>query len=194
MKQKLELAVKNVLNRPMRSTALVLLMAFLSFTAFSVTIVISSLQKGFTSLEERLGADIMVVPYEAGTRSSLTDIVLQGNTGYFYMNGEVMDKIASMDGIGRITAQYYCDDLSLAEIAENEGISRQGVRHTIKRAEEQLRFYEEKLGLAAHFADIREKAEEIGRLAASLSDDRDETVRDAAEKIAGAAEKIVSIF
>lgn len=107
MKQKLELAVKNVLNRPMRSTALVLLMAFLSFTAFSVTIVISSLQKGFTSLEERLGADIMVVPYEAGTRSSLTDIVLQGNTGYFYMNGEVMDKIASMDGIGRITAQYY---------------------------------------------------------------------------------------
>ena len=77
MKQKLELAVKNVLNRPMRSTALVLLMAFLSFTAFSVTIVISSLQKGFTSLEERLGADIMVVPYEAGTRSSLTDIVLQ---------------------------------------------------------------------------------------------------------------------
>ena len=84
-----------------------LLMAFLSFTAFSVTVVISSLQKGFTSLEERLGADIMVVPYEAGTRSSLTDIVLQGNTGYFYMNGEVMDKIASMDGIGRITAQYY---------------------------------------------------------------------------------------
>lgn len=94
----------------------------------------------------------------------------------------------------RITSQYYCDDLSLAEIAENEGISRQGVRHTIKRAEEQLRFYEEKLGLAAHFADIREKAEEIGRLAASLSDDRDENVRDAAEKIAGAAEKIVSIF
>ena len=89
---------------------------------------------------------------------------------------------------------YYNEDLSLAEIAENEGISRQGVRHTIKRAEEQLRFYEEKLGLAAHFADIREKAEEIGRLAASLSDDRDETVRDAAEKIAGAAEKIVSIF
>lgn len=94
----------------------------------------------------------------------------------------------------RITSQYYCDDLSLAEIAENEGISRQGVRHTIKRAEEQLRFYEEKLGLAAHFADIREKAEEIGRLAASLSDDRDENVRDAAEKIAGAAEKIVFIF
>ena len=30
---------------------------------------------------------------------------------------------------------YYNDDLSLSEIAENEGITRQGVRDAIKRAE-----------------------------------------------------------
>ena len=30
---------------------------------------------------------------------------------------------------------YYNDDLSLSEIAENEGITRQGVRDSIKRAE-----------------------------------------------------------
>ena len=33
---------------------------------------------------------------------------------------------------------YYNDDLSLSEIAENEGITRQGVRDSIKRAEAQL--------------------------------------------------------
>ena len=33
---------------------------------------------------------------------------------------------------------YYNDDLSLAEIADNEGITRQGVRDSIKRAEGQL--------------------------------------------------------
>ena len=33
---------------------------------------------------------------------------------------------------------YYNDDLSLSEIAENEGITRQGVRDAIKRAETQL--------------------------------------------------------
>ena len=33
---------------------------------------------------------------------------------------------------------YYNDDLSLAEIADNEGITRQGVRDSIKRAEAQL--------------------------------------------------------
>ena len=31
---------------------------------------------------------------------------------------------------------YYNEDLSLAEIAENTGITRQGVRDSIKRAEE----------------------------------------------------------
>jgi len=94
----------------------------------------------------------------------------------------------------RITAQYYCDDLSLSEIAESEGISRQGVRQTVKRAEEDLRFYEEKLGLAAHFAGIREKAEEIGCLASTLSESSDPAARNAALKIVGDAASIVSII
>ena len=107
MRQKLQLAYKNVANRPMRTAALVLLLAFLSFTAFAETVVVAALQKGFTSLEDRLGADIMVVPYEAATKSSLESIILLGNTGYFYMSGEVADKIAALDGIARTTSQYY---------------------------------------------------------------------------------------
>ena len=43
---------------------------------------------------------------------------------------------------------YYNDDLSLSEIAENEGITRQGVRDAIKRAETQLFDMEKKLGVA----------------------------------------------
>ena len=46
---------------------------------------------------------------------------------------------------------YYSDDLSLAEIAELEGISRQGVRHIIKKGEEQLEFFEKRLALAARY-------------------------------------------
>ena len=47
-----------------------------------------------------------------------------------------------------IMTQYYDEDLSLSEIAENFGISRQGARHLIKKGEEQLLFLENKLGLA----------------------------------------------
>ena len=46
-----------------------------------------------------------------------------------------------------VTEFYYNDDLSLAEIADHCHITRQGVRDSIKRAEAQLREYEEKLGL-----------------------------------------------
>ena len=54
---------------------------------------------------------------------------------------------------------YYNDDMSLSEIAEEMGISRQGVRDLIKKAEEELLFYEEKLGLAKKLADARLHAE-----------------------------------
>lgn len=44
----------------------------------------------------------------------------------------------------------YCNqDLSLAEISENEGITRQGVHDKIKRGQQQLLEYEQKLGLVA---------------------------------------------
>ena len=42
---------------------------------------------------------------------------------------------------------YYNEDLSLSEIAENEGITRQAVRDIIKKGERKLFEYEEKLGI-----------------------------------------------
>ena len=60
---------------------------------------------------------------------------------------------------------YYNDDLSLAEIAENEGITRQGVRDSIKRAEAQMLEMEERLGLHRRFRMICADAQEIVRLA-----------------------------
>ena len=42
---------------------------------------------------------------------------------------------------------YYNSDLSLSEIAENEGITRQAVRDNLKKGENKLFEYEEKLGL-----------------------------------------------
>lgn len=56
---------------------------------------------------------------------------------------------------------YYNDDLSLAEIAENGGITRQGVRDSIKRAESQLLEMEERLGLARRFREMREGLDSI---------------------------------
>lgn len=54
---------------------------------------------------------------------------------------------------------YYLEDLSLAEIAGNEGVSRQAVHDLIKRSEQALVEYEEKLGF------IREHQQRQARLA-----------------------------
>ncbi len=51
---------------------------------------------------------------------------------------------------------YYSDDLSLSEIAQNEGITRQGVRDAVKRAETQLYDMEKKLGFAKRTRKIAE--------------------------------------
>lgn len=56
---------------------------------------------------------------------------------------------------------YYNEDLSLSEIAANVGITRQGVRDAIKRAECQLIEMEERLGLVKRFKDVQSGLEEI---------------------------------
>lgn len=65
---------------------------------------------------------------------------------------------------------YYCEDLSLAEIAENSGISRQAVRESIKKSEADLRIFEEKLHLTEKFESIRARcAAEAANIEIALS-------------------------
>ncbi len=54
---------------------------------------------------------------------------------------------------------YYNENLSLSEIAENEGISRQSVRDALLRAEAALRDTEEKTGLAARHQKLQQEIE-----------------------------------
>jgi len=58
----------------------------------------------------------------------------------------------------REAVELYCnEDYSLSEIAENTGISRQGVRDQIKHAENQLVTFEESLGLLIKTTKLNEK-------------------------------------
>ena len=65
---------------------------------------------------------------------------------------------------------YYNEDLSLSEIAENEGITRQGVRDSIKRAENQLFDMENRLGLAKRFTEMKKGLDEIMSCANAIND------------------------
>lgn len=65
---------------------------------------------------------------------------------------------------------YYDEDLSLSEIAENEGITRQGVRDAIKRAENQLYDMESRLGFAKRFNEMKKGLEDIQQCAESINE------------------------
>ncbi len=58
---------------------------------------------------------------------------------------------------------YYNEDMSLAEIAEELGITRQGVRDLIVRGGDELKHYEETLHTAEKFRIISEAAEKIAK-------------------------------
>ena len=63
-----------------------------------------------------------------------------------------------------LTGFYYDDDLSLGEISENEGISRQGARAFIKKAEEKLCEYENALHILENSENEAQRNDEIKKL------------------------------
>lgn len=65
---------------------------------------------------------------------------------------------------------YYDEDLSLSEIAENEGITRQGVRDAVKRAENQLYEMEKSLGFAKRFTEMKKGLDEIRQCAEAINE------------------------
>ena len=65
---------------------------------------------------------------------------------------------------------YYNEDLSLGEIAENYGITRQGVRDVIVRAEAVLTELEDKTGLIKRFHTMHGQLEQIAQDAVRIHD------------------------
>ena len=78
---------------------------------------------------------------------------------------------------------HYNEDLSLAEIADISGISRQGVWDIIKRAEATLRDIEAKTGLIARFEARREALARIEERLGTLLGSQDAAARDTARQV-----------
>ncbi len=89
-----------------------------------------------------------------------------------------------------IVDMYYSNDLSLGEISEQQGISRQGVYDTLKRAEKTLYQYEEKLGLVDRFLKQKESMQNIIEMLNELLDKNELDKKYLNEKISNIIEYI----
>ena len=102
-----KLAVNNLARNPGRTAGLVALVALLAFVVYGGSLVMSSLQNGIASLEARLGADVIVAPATAKSQQDLSEIIVEGVPGQFYMDASVLDKVAALEGVEAVSPQYY---------------------------------------------------------------------------------------
>jgi len=86
--------------------------------------------------------------------------------------------------------QYYEDDLSLSEIAQSAGITRQGVRHLLKKAEEELLHLESCLGMAQRHTVLADCADRIAQTAAPLLSSPEASVQEAGREIVRLAQQM----
>ena len=91
---------------------------------------------------------------------------------------------------------YFNEDLSLAEIAEHKGITRQGVRDSLVRSETILRGMETKLGLVERYGQVEENVLSIARDVKEIADlnrqrYRDTSINKLVESVLRTAGKLV---
>lgn len=101
------IVLKNIIRRGGRSIGLMLLALLMSLAVFAGTLMITGLQGGLNSLESRLGADIMIVPYEATTKADVSTMSLLGNAGYYYMDKSNLDKVRNTEGVAQCSMQLF---------------------------------------------------------------------------------------
>ena len=89
----------------------------------------------------------------------------------------------------QVISDYYNEDLSLSEIAENNNISRQGVRDIIKKGESKLFEYEEKLQI---MKKTQENEKTIQLIISQLSKIQDNSSDKKVEKILNEVQKELS--
>ena len=77
----------------------------------------------------------------------------------------------------KIYEDFVFNDLSLGEIADEEGISRQGVHDMIKRCTKALEGYEEKLHLIQKFQAAKTKVEQIHILTKTFQENHEDANR-----------------
>lgn len=63
----------------------------------------------------------------------------------------------------QIFEEYILDDYSLSEIAQDMGITRQGVHDALKRTTARLQGYEDKLGLVRRFQEQKKQMKQVHR-------------------------------
>ena len=104
------LILRNISARPFRTVGLITVVAILSFSLVAGSLLVLSLENGADNVEERLGADIMLVPRGSGYEAEA--VLIKGEPTAFYMDRSVVDGLDGIKGISEVATQFYLATVS----------------------------------------------------------------------------------
>lgn len=91
------LPLENLKRKPFRTGALLAVVTILALTFFGGTMLTMNLNTGMTSMEKRLGADLMVVPQDTAQKAEA--LLTNGNPSTFYFTRDIATEVKQADGI-----------------------------------------------------------------------------------------------
>ncbi len=106
------LIYRNLSRKPVRTGILAAIVFLFSFTLYCGTIIGHGLGAGTRVMAERLGADVLFVPY--GYDDKVQNSLLRGEPSSFYMAGNFADELRGEEGVEKVTSQLFIATLKAA--------------------------------------------------------------------------------
>lgn len=106
------LPLVNLKRKPFRTAALTIVVVMLTVAFYGGSLLSMNLEAGLNSMQERMGADLMVTPQN--TKNEAEALLTNGSASTFYFTNEITDEVAKADGIDEITEQTYISSLAAA--------------------------------------------------------------------------------
>lgn len=110
IKESFGFGIRNIRKRPYRSFCLMLAAVIGSYALFVGLVLKASLNNGIGRMQERMGADLMIVPESSEIKAR--NILLTGEPEFFYMDVSVANAVADIEGVECATNQFYFTSLS----------------------------------------------------------------------------------
>ena len=110
IKESFGFGIRNIRKRPYRSFCLMLAAVIGSYALFVGLALKASLNNGIGRMQERMGADLMIVPESSEIEAR--NILLTGEPEFFYMDVSVAKAVADIEGVECATSQFYFTSIS----------------------------------------------------------------------------------
>ncbi|KAB8293566.1 ABC transporter permease [Bifidobacterium avesanii] len=104
------LPLENLRRKPLRTAALLVVVTMLTIAFYAGSMLSLNLDAGLTSMEERMGADLMVVPQNTGAKAEA--LLTNGDSNTFYFTNDISSMVAKADGVAQESAQTYISSLT----------------------------------------------------------------------------------